>query len=356
MKTIVYYDLASEYYLAYPLDGLLREAGNHGFRIRISKRVPKLLRDIEWSGTDVRRLFSLGVFKVLDGSKPPRWFCIDTHDDSSPDGYFRPLLGRVDWYFKLNFNQDLIAENPWFQQHLDQIYPLGCTFAIRPSQAWRFLPRPFPAYGLPWGGFEMKRRLVALARNPSMEGYRRMRAIQQESDVFVARRYYTEPEHMQSNLDYLRVFEGLAEIGGVSGIFGFTGLPETAPDFFQRFNIGSDRTLREHLTLTAISRICVYLPGTYNCLSFKFGQFLAMGKPVVGLALPFSPISGIMDADREVLEAQFVCASVDEIAPRLDALRKDPERIADLRSRNVEIFERYFSPVAVARRIMEICK
>ena len=110
MTTIIYHDLASEYYLAYVLDGLMSKAASFQCKIRISKREPCLLQHIDLPAKDVNRMFALGIFEISTGNTT-KWFCIDAHDDSSPEGYFRPILEKVDYYFKLNRNPKAFEED-----------------------------------------------------------------------------------------------------------------------------------------------------------------------------------------------------------------------------------------------------
>src|SRR5664279_1638425 len=110
MTTIIYYDLASEYYLAYVLDGLIKNALHRRYKLCISKSEPPLLQNMTLPAKDVSRMFALGLFQVKHENSS-KWFCIDAHDDSSPEGYFRPILEKVDFYFKLNRNPKAFEED-----------------------------------------------------------------------------------------------------------------------------------------------------------------------------------------------------------------------------------------------------
>ena len=82
MTSITYYDLASEYYMAYPLDGLIEEAANRGFRFSVTKEPPPILVQAELGHQDRDLIHTLGIFQVRGGNTT-KWFCIDSHDDSS---------------------------------------------------------------------------------------------------------------------------------------------------------------------------------------------------------------------------------------------------------------------------------
>ena len=184
MTTITYYDLASEYYLAYALHGLLTEARAHGCKIRISKEPPSLLKDIVLLPKDSERLFALGIFQVSSGGGRTQWFCIDAHDDSSTESYFRSVLENVDHYFKLNCNPAALGQDADLRNLEAKIRPLGCSFGIRPAKPWLFLPRIRHCKQYAWGWFSIKRRLLALQRNPSMEWLRNLRSQEADKDVF----------------------------------------------------------------------------------------------------------------------------------------------------------------------------
>lgn len=351
MNTIIYYDLASEYYLAYPLCGLMAEAPKYGCRIRVSKQPPSLFSGLPLTERDTSRLFALGIFRVIT-EKGSRWFCVDAHDDSGPDGYFRTVLNRVDYYFKLNLNPAAFAQTPTLARLRRKVESLACTFAVRPPKPWLFLPRltACPAYA--WNWLSVKRRLRALQRIPDFRWHAALREERPEHDVSFVRRYYREPEHAASNELYCRIFDSMKALNGVSGTLGFTGLAPDVPERFRRHACGGERPYRDHLREAARSRVGLYAPGTYNCLSFKFGQYLALGKPVVGLKLPFEPAPEMDGADKALLEEQFCCREPEEIPAKVAELLRDPARQERLRAGNLRVFERYFSPRAVANRIL----
>lgn len=351
MTTIIYYDMASEYYLAYVLDGLMTKAASFKCKIRISKSEPPLFQHINLPTKDTSRMFALGLFQINTGNTS-KWFCIDAHDDSGPEGYFRPILEKVDYYFKLNCNPKVFEEDAALAPYETKILSLGCAFALRPSNAYRFFPRLKQSKVYGWDWFSIKRRLLALRRHPNLQWYRAMRAMQPDKDVFLVRRYYREAGHARSNEECLKIVESIKRIEGLTGYIGFTGITVEPPKCFREHAIGPDRTLRDHLHLMARSRVCIYMPGTYNCLSFKFGQYLALGKPVIGLKLPFMPLMEIDSLDADILAEQFCCDRPDGIPAKLLGLLRDPVRMEYLRSSNIRIFEQYFSPESVADRIL----
>lgn len=351
MTTITYFDLASEYYMAYPLDGLLAEAPTRSCRIRICKESPSLLSMLALASGDRERLFALGLFRV-NSDNGAKWFCIDAHDDAGPKGYFRPILEKVDHYFKLNCNPAAFEEDRtlgWFRA---KVHSLPCTFAIRPAKPWRFLPRLRPCKSYGWNWFCIKRRLRALQRIPDLQRHRALRLVRPEHDVFLVRRYYREACHAQSNELYARIFEAVKNGADISGALGFTGVPADAADRYRRHAFGQDRPYRAHLNLIARSRACIYAPGTHNCVSFKFGQYLALGKPVVGMKLPFWPIQEMDKNDKALLEEQFCCTEPEDVVAKMVELLRDAQRQEFLKANNIRIFERYLSPRAVACHIL----
>ena len=351
MTTITYFDLASEYYMAYPLDGLLMGADGRGWKFRIAKKPPSILCDIDLPRKDTERLFALGIFQVSSGTCT-KWFCIDAHDNSAPEGYFGPVLEKFEHYFKLNYDPSVFVKDPELARFKAKIHPLGCTFAIRPARPWLFLPRLTPCKAYGWNWFSIKRRLRSLQRNPSLQWYRDLRLRRPDKDVFLVRRYYHESGHFQSNLNCLRIFESVKKMSSVSGYMGFTAKSGAMPEDFRKYALGPDRLMRDHLFLLARSRVCIYMPGTYNCLSFKFGQYLALGKPIVGLKLPFWPVPEMDEDDKKLLEEQFCCTEPEQIAAKVLELLRDTKRLDFLKANNIRIFERYFSPQSVARGIL----
>lgn len=351
MTTITYYDLASEYYMAYPLDGIMAEAPARDCAIRISKSAPSVLKGVVLPSKDMARMFALGLFQV-NSETTSKWFCIDAHDDSGPEGYFRPILERVNHYFKLNCNLTAFARDPTLDRLKWRIHSLPCLFAVRPCKPWRFFPRLRPCAVYGWNWFSVKRRLRAFQRVPTLQWHRSLRSLPADQDVFLVRRYYREPEHARSNELYCRIFECLKGVGKFSGAIGFTGTSLDTPERLRGHAFGQDRPYRHHLSLIARSRVCIYAPGTYECLSFKFGQYLALGKPIIGMRLPFWPGADMEKGDKELLEEQFCCTEPEEIPVKLTELLRDPNRLDFLKTNNTRIFERYFSPRSVAHEVL----
>jgi hypothetical protein len=298
-------------------------------------------------------MFTLGLFQVKSDNSS-KWFCIDAHDDSSPEGYFRPILEKVDYYFKLNRNPKAFEDDIGLALLEARVHSLGCAFPVRPSNAYRFLPRLIHSTVCGWDWFSIKRRLVALRRLPNIRWYRTLRAMQADKDAFLVRRYYPEAGHAQSNQECLTTIESIRQIQGVTGEIGFVGTTVETPECFRKHAIGPVRALRDNLRAMARGRVCIYIPGTSNCLSFKFGEYLALGKPVIGLKLPFLPVMEIDSLDRDILAEQFCCDTPDYIPAKLVGLLRDPVRMEYFRSSNIRIFEKYFSPEAVANRILNL--
>jgi hypothetical protein len=352
VTSITYHDLASEYYMAYAVDGLMAEAAKRGCKFSVSKEPPVFLRQIDLGAQDRNLIYSLGIFQVKDRSTTT-WFCIDSHDDSSAQGYFRSVLHKVDAYFKLNCNPSVFSNDAELSGSKEKIHSLGCTFSVRPSRPWLFFPRLRPCTAYRWNWLSVKRRLRFFQSVPNLEWHRQLRLQEPNHDVFLVRRYYHETGHSQSNEVCSRIFESVKQHTKLSGPIGFTNTSAATPARFLRHAVGPDRTHRCHLTQAARSRVCVYIPGTYDCLSFKFGQYLALGKPVIGLRLPFWPLPDMDNASKAVLEEQFCCSEPEQIPMKLLELLQDTRRMAALSASNVSIYERYLSPRAVAGRILD---
>src|SRR5262249_53089247 len=109
--------------------------------------------------------------------------------------------------------------------------------------------------------------------------------------------------------------------------------------------------LPDLLKLYATSKIAVYVRGLHDCLSFKLGQYLALGMPVAGQTI-------LLD-NRFVrcmpqFETQFSGTTPDEIVHSVKAALDAPvETRSAMGLANLEYFRDHVSPLAAARFVAE---
>ena len=99
----------------------------------------------------------------------------------------------------------------------------------------------------------------------------------------------------------------------------------------------------------ARARVGIYVRGTHNCISFKLGELLALGLPIVGQ--PIANNRKIFYADSE-WSKQFRFETVDEIITEVRRLLKSPSELTKLGEMNRRIFDNQFAPKAVVADIL----
>jgi hypothetical protein len=125
-------------------------------------------------------------------------------------------------------------------------------------------------------------------------------------------------------------------------------LPENVTDL-QRARLG----MKEYLTQLARSKVAIYVRGPHDGISSKFGQYMAMAKPIVGQTLA---------NNRERLynfpnfNRQFGYDDPEQIAKRVIELLERPDEMNQLARSNATTYDRYLHPENVVSEILEHLK
>jgi len=343
---ITYYDFTDLRYASYVLVGLLHNREHLGYELTITRRRPPILRDCaSWDAwrSELRHVGVFGV-EIGDCTIP---FCVDFRDSCRPDsGYSLPLLERVSCYFKLNHNAEAIEGVPYLREHRQKIIPIPLVFPIQAGRRRDLLPRVFPNQRDGWGTKDCVRRALALADGMCLEEMRRLRGCDKDLDVFFVMRHY--PEHRDYTNEFrCRIVEALAscrEIRSVAGVVGAARrLPGGSMQRRRRYS------LRTYLRNLARARIAVYVRGTWDCVSFKLGQYLCLGLPIVG-----QPIANNSEVfcRFDSFDEQFAYEEPGAIVSEVRKLLKDPDRMTRLGNANARVFDTQLAPEHVAAGIL----
>jgi hypothetical protein len=100
-------------------------------------------------------------------------------------------------------------------------------------------------------------------------------------------------------------------------------------------------SLSEYLDLMGRSRVGIYVRGTKGCLSFKFGELMALGSPVVGETI-LNNREYLYSLD--YFDEQFAYDEPEQIVEQVIRLLENPARIEELRRANTATFLNHLSP------------
>lgn len=341
---ITYYDFNNLLYASFYLLGFEENARELGYDFVVSRSYPRWAHETASAGGREHVL----LFDVASRGRSFH-FCIDTRDSrlrENGQGYDTALLDTVDLYFKVNYSRDAIEADPVLAPTAHRIAPVLPFFPLRPP-LWRYRPRlrPEPAAG--WSGREAARRVKHLRDMPTlawMVGRRRVRPVR---DVFfVVNHYGDDLPETEFRLKMIRELRRRSGLASVAGIAERDTVPRSLSDL-----VVPRLSLRSYLREVAASRVAIYVRGMHDCLSFKLGQILALGKPVVGQTL---------SNNREAIMAhphfdeQFSFDDVGEIVERVVRMAADPKRMDALSVSNARVFDDSFAPRPVAAALVRV--
>lgn len=350
---ITHFDFCDLNYSGYYREGFREACAAAGLGFRVSRRVPSLLSGPGMEARWRNLLYSLALFEVRGGGEA-FFFCVDARDSARSgaergDGYHLPLLRSVRRYFKVNHDPGEVAGDPVLRPFADVIAPASPFFAMRPRRFADALPRPFPASAAAWNAARILQRLKALRVLPRLDEVTRLRATPRRRDFHHVVRYYGQPHHaasMDFRFELMRALRPLADRGSC---IGFAAPPGALPAKYAGYRV-APRPLRDHLAALASARVGVYVRGLHDCVSFKFGQFLALGLPVAGQALGAGAARYLeLPGFRE----QFAHGDPVALARAAAALAADGPRREALGAANARLFDARFAPRRAAEEILE---
>ncbi len=151
-------------------------------------------------------------------------------------------------------------------------------------------------------------------------------------------RYPAVNERRAQLIRALRGIDGLRFEGGlVSGsrpaVIGDVGWPSMS--------------LPDYLARVGASVAAINTPAVHDCLGWKLGEYLALGKAIVSL-----PLTRVLPGDPEPDEIMFVAAGDDEIVESVVRLRADDRLRRALEARSRHYFDTVVAPEPAVRRVL----
>jgi hypothetical protein len=348
---IVYYDFADLFYSSYYLLGFMANKENFNYDFSITKDIPPLLRSSAFDDTWRKILFSICLFKATVGGEE-FYFCIDTRDSAKPDalnglGYHLPLLDTVKYYFKANYDRVVVEEDPRLRPHARKIIPVDIFFPLKVPGMLRLLPRLTNCPEVGWSRRNVLNRVKELISPVNLSHVRNLRNAPKDLDFFFVMTYYSDDIHQKHNEFRYQLITEIRKLPGISAEAGFASR-RPLPGKFGSVQVRR-YDLNEYLEVLAKSRVGIYVRGMYDCLSFKLGQFLALGLPVIGQTL---------QNNRENLyqnpyfKDQFRFDEVHDIVQNAVEALRQPELLTAWSRSNASTYDSTFTPEAVTAKML----
>lgn len=339
---VTYYDLCDLQYAGYFLNGIAQNESQLGYKLKISKHPPSLVTkapfDDHWRGF-LRRILLFHVSTKNDGF----FFCIDPRDPYDPDAYgtayHLPLLETVRRYYKVNYHEDSLRRSEAIQPYRHKIRPAPIVFPLRPTSTANYYPS---ALGNPCGLWPLRRKLLRIKDMrdmASLSHMRKLRSVEQDIDIFFVTLVRDNPIQHEYNEFRYEIVRRLSELRGMNIITGFVGKGDL--DSKYRNLLVSGYKYRDYLTFLARSRVNIYVRGLFDCFSFKLGELLAMGKPMVG-----QTIHNQREKLYQVphLSSQFAHHDPEAIVEAALNLLNSEDQRQYLSSANADYFDRQLDP------------
>jgi hypothetical protein len=297
-------------------------------------------------------LFSICIFKFKNKNRE-FYFCIDLRDcyESDPKigkGYHLPLLEMVKYYFKVNYNIDAIQADPNLKINKNKILPIFPFFPVRTTKIFPYLPSKtiLREMGI-WTSLDQIKRIKNLYNILSLKQMKRMRNYRKDFDIFFVMNYYHNEVHQIDNEYRYQLMKEILK-SSKNTIVGFTS-NDKIPGKFGELQL-KRYSLKEHLTNLARSKVGIYVRGVHNCISFKFGQFLCLGLPIVGQTICNNP--NIMKFN--FFKEQFSINDPVEIVQKANELLSMPEKMIAVGQSNANVFDNHFTPQAVVSDMLNL--
>ncbi len=351
MAKITYYDFSYMNDAGFHALGFQRMQKELGFKFEVSKKVPLELKHMNLPGwLDLKKPSSVMIYRFEDGSRN-FLFGIDSGDfngawDEFP-GYNLELIKPLKLYFKENYLKDVFKDNPELEPIAGRVIPIPITFGLKPDDLKPFRPKIVPFGGVRWPQKAAKRRLRLIKNLLTLEEFTAMRQIPKDLDVFFVSVLYRDEELQEMNEWRLQILKHLSKQISLNMLVGFVSQADDLPEPYAGYRVPR-MDLETYMHKLAGSKIGLYVRGTFDAISYKFGQLYALGKPIVGQSV-------INNRDNlyqlEGVPEQFRYDDAQELVERIVELIHNPQEMDRLSEINKRVFDDHLSPPAIARLI-----
>jgi hypothetical protein len=165
---------------------------------------------------------------------------------------------------------------------------------------------------------------------------------------FVATYWRNAPSANERRLRFLRAVRRQPELELSGGFWSQAELPTEFGEFLLDGSIGH----RDYIKGTKASTFVFNTPAVHDCLGWKLGEFLAMGKAIIS-----TPLGRRMPGNfRAGEQIHIVEDSEDAILAAVDLLHRDHEYRHHLEASARRYWERFLRPDVVIRRLVDCAR
>ena len=335
------FDFNNLYYSSFYITGFLSLLGSD---FRLSYKFPDFLKGETYLS---HRSKLLGVLLLFDDVQDV-WIVIDTRDGCREQSYHIPLLEKVDFYFKVNFNEDEILKSQVLSTYKSKISPLAPFFPILPNNHKGLKPKLLPEKHVGWTAQEVLKRYKALKNIMTLSQILKLRNEDKTKDIFFVMTFYDNEKHSDDiDLRYklMTLLKHDSEIDSSVGFISKGKLPSKYNELYI-----SKFSFQDYMKNLASSRLGIYVRGLHQCLSFKMSEQLALGLPVCGQT--FSNSKEVLKCLPKFLD-QYQYETAEDIYCGIKTLLGDTEKMTILRQNNMDVFDKSLNPKAVCETILE---
>lgn len=284
-----------------------------------------------------------------------KYVAIDMSDSSDPTfrgSYNRNLLAHVDAYLKLNMNKKLIENDHFLNKNKNKIFDLQFCFGIRPNFNFGLFANQSGKGNFIRKVNDLVDDLTTYKTLMTIDYIRKIRNIKKIYDYTFLVSYYPHPDHKADNEFRLELITKLNENKNITGLAAFAS-KRPLPTPYSRHTT-QFLPLKTLYASYAQSRVGIYVRGLHKCISFKLGQYFALGLPVIGQPI-FPDNKFVTDIPNSF--QQFSYETPDEIIRNLIYfLENGPEFLSGLSRDNLAYFENCITPLKTAEYILDVAR
>jgi len=344
---LIIYDLNDLKYSAYYIIGFIQFSKRSDISVRITSTLPEILKETE-RRNDCPAINPFTVIIRVTYNLKTFFIAIDTADRNDALTLNWPVLEKVKYYFKVNYNLEALQLSDKPKIHLKKILPCLPFFPLKPSYIIPVIPS---ILHLKTSMYNPYKWYKFFRRNKYLKFYQNLRSMKTEYDVYMELYYYDQANAKVCNEERLEVIRRLREDKSINAKVGFIEREKLPPEYAKYQVKKSSKTT--YIQNLAKSNIFIYMRGLHNCISFKFGELMSIGRPIVGQPLANNRQELLSYPNMEV---QFSYESPVEMLQQIKTLINDENLRDKLAKSNVNTFEKYLSPLHAAMDIISKIK
>ena len=348
IKRITYFDTRVDAQnlssLSFYLNGMYRGQQKWGYRFSVCRSLPA---EVEQQIEAVP--LAIALF-YCETNAESFYFSIDRTDlNFQTYGPRESMVRLCRFIFKANYHRDYISARPEICNATHKYVPISHSFPVQSENKFAYVPKAVDIRK----GWTLKQatqrlRYLYTDATPELAALCQLRTQPRDIDVFFVMAHYQQGHHSQASQFRANVMLALKQLQGFNMQ---VGLASNKPLPQQWASLATPRlTMNEYLAKLARAKVAIYIRGPHDCLSSKFAQYLALGKPIIGQSLA---------NDTENLnqypyfKEQFAFDDEQSLVAEVERLLHDDKRMQLYSASNAVVFDNKLTPDYAASIIMQ---